>query len=381
MDKWGGPETYPHMAAGWAVALDSPFQWVKQVASDFGGTRVGMVAHWPKGIKAKNEIRPHFSHVIDIAPTILEAAGLPEPKVVNGTPQIPMEGKSLVYTFDNANAKERHTTQYFEIAGNRAIYHEGWFARTVHKAPWEARPRRAIDDNSAWELYDTRADFSLANDLATANPKKLKELQAVFLKEAAKYNVLPMDDRVFERLNGKLVGRPDLMGDRTSITVAEGMSGMMESTFINVKNKSKTITAEIEVPEKGAHGIILAQAGRFGGWALYAKDGVPAYDYNWLGLKQTTIAGGEPLSAGKHTVRFDFAYDGGGPGKGGLGTLFVNGAKVAEGRIEQTQGGMFSADETTDVGIDLGTPVVESIGAEAKSRFTGHIPKVTVEVK
>ncbi|MCW5554568.1 MAG: arylsulfatase [Verrucomicrobiae bacterium] len=381
MDKWGGPETYPHMAAGWAVALDTPFQWTKQVASDFGGTRVGMVAHWPKGIKAKNEIRPQFSHVIDIAPTILEAAGLPEPKIVNGTRQIPMEGKSLVYTFANANAKERHTTQYFEIAGNRAIYHEGWFARTIHKAAWEAKPRRAIDDDSAWELYDTRADFSLANDLATANPKKLKQLQAVFLKEAAKYQVLPIDDRVFERLNGVAVGRPDLMGDRKSITVADGMSGMMESTFINVKNKSKTITADIIVPEKGAHGIILAQAGRFGGWALYAKDGVPAYDYNFLGLKSTTIAGSQPLTAGKHTLRFDFAYDGGGAGKGGLGTLFVDGTKVSEGRIENTQGGMFSADETTDVGIDLGTPVVEAIGAEAKSRFTGRIPKVTVEVK
>jgi arylsulfatase A-like enzyme len=380
LDKWGGPETYPHMAAGWAVALDAPFQWVKQVASDFGGTRVGMVAHWPKGIKAKNEIRPHFSHVIDIAPTILEAAGLPEPKSVNGTSQIPMEGKSLVYTFADATARERHTTQYFEIAGNRAIYHEGWFARTVHKAPWETKPSRALEDD-VWELFDTRADFSLSTDLAAASPEKLKELQAVFLAEARKYNVLPIDDRVFERMIGEQVGRPDLMGDRKSITVAEGMSGMMESTFINVKNKSKTITAEIEVPEQGAHGIILAQAGRFGGWALYAKDGVPAYDYNWLGLKQTTIAGGEPLAAGKHTVRFDFAYDGGGPGKGGLGTLFVNGAKVAEGRIEHTQGGMFSADETTDVGIDLGTPVVEAIGAEAKSRFTGRIPKVTVEVK
>ena len=381
MDKWGGPETYPHMAAGWAVALDSPFQWTKQVASDFGGTRVGMVAHWPKGIKAKGEIRPQFSHVIDIAPTILEAAGLPEPQFVNGTPQIPMEGRSLVYTFDNAKAPERHSTQYFEIAGNRAIYHEGWFARTIHKAAWEAKPRRAIDDDSAWELYDTRADFSLANDLAPNNPAKLKELQAVFLAEAAKYQVLPIDDRVFERLNGALVGRPDLMGPRTSITVAEGMSGMMESTFINVKNRSKTITAEIEAPEKAAHGIILAQAGRFGGWALYAKDGVPAYDYNFLGLKSTTIAGTQPLAPGKHTIRFDFAYDGGGPGKGGTGTLFVDGAKVAEGRIEHTQGGLFSADETTDVGIDLGTPVVEAIGAEAKSRFTGRIPKVTVEVK
>jgi arylsulfatase len=192
--------------------------------------------------------------------------------------------------------------------------------------------------------------------------------------------VLPIDDRVFERLDGALVGRPDLMGTRTSITVAEGMSGMMESTFINVKNRSKTITAEIVVPEKGAHGTIIAQAGRFGGWALYAKDGVPAYDYNFLGLKSTTIAGSKPLTAGKHTVRFDFAYDGGGPGKGGQGTLFVDDVKVAEGRIEHTQGGMFSADETTDVGVDLGTPVVEAIGAETKSRFTGRIPKVTVTV-
>jgi len=381
VDKWGGPETYPHMAAGWAVAFDTPFQWTKQVASDFGGTRVGMVAHWPQGIKTKNQVRPQFSHVIDIAPTVLEAAGLPEPKIVNGTTQIPMEGNSLVYTFDNAQAKERHTTQYFEIAGNRAIYHDGWFARTIHRAPWEPKPRRALEDNSAWELYDTRSDFGLANDLAAMNPAKLKELQSVFLKEAAKYSVLPLDDRVFERLNGDLVGRPDLMGKRTSITVAEGMSGMMESAFINVKNRSKTITAEIEVPEKGAHGMILAQAGRFGGWALYAKDSIPAYDYNFLGLKSTTIAGTQPLKPGKHTVVFDFVYDGGGPGKGGKGTLSVDGQKVAEGRIEHTQGGLFSADETADVGIDLGTPVVESIGCEAQSRFTGRIPRVTVEVK
>jgi len=381
MDQWGGPETYPHMAAGWAVALDTPFQWTKQVASDFGGTRVGMVAHWPKRIRAKGEIRPQFSHVIDIAPTVLEAAGLPEPKIVNGTPQIPMAGKSLVYTFDDPKAKERRTTQYFEIAGNRAIYKDSWFARTIHKAPWESLPRRAIDDNSAWELFDSRTDFSLSTDLASQNPGKLKELQAAFLEEARKYNVTPLDDRVFERVDGARVGRPDLMGERKSITVAEGMAGMMESTFLNVKNRSKTITAEIVVPEKGAHGIILAQAGRFGGWALYAKDGVPAYDYNFLGLQRTTIAGTQPLPPGKHTVRLDFAYDGGGPGKGGVGTLFVDDTKVAEGRIENTQAGIFSADETADVGIDLGTPVVETIGAEAKSRFTGRIPKVTVEVK
>jgi len=380
MDKWGGPETYAHMAAGWAVALDSPFKWTKQVASDFGGTRVGMVAYWPKRIHAHGEICPQFTHVIDIAPTVLEAAGLPEPKIVNGTPQVPIEGTSLLYTFDNPAAKERHTTQYFDIAGNRAIYHDGWFARTIHKAPWEPKVRRPMDDD-IWELYDARTDFSLVNDVAAKNPAKLKELQALFIQEGRKYNVLPIDDRFFERLNGDLVGRPDLMGKRTSITVAEGMSGMMENAFINVKNKSKTITAEIEVPANGAHGIILAQAGRFGGWALYAKDGIPAYDYNFLGMKSTTIAGTQPLKPGKHTVVFDFAYDGGGPGKGGKGTLLVDGQKVAEGRIERTQGGIFSADETADVGIDLGTPVVEAIGAEAKSRFTGRIPKVTVEVR
>jgi arylsulfatase len=210
-------------------------------------------------------------------------------------------------------------------------------------------------------------------------PPLLKELYAKDVKAIPPRQ--EVGDRVFERMIGSHVGRPDLMGARTSITVADGMAGMMESTFINVKNKSKTITAEIQVPEKGAHGIILAQAGRFGGWALYARDGVPAYDYNWLGLQQTSIAATTPLTVGKHTVRFEFAYDGGGPGKGGLGTLFVNGTNVAEGRIEHTQGGIFSADETTDVGIDLGTPVVEAIGADAKSRFTGRIPKVTVEVK
>jgi arylsulfatase len=301
--------------------------------------------------------------------------------VVDGTPQIPMEGTSLVYSFEDARAKERHTTQYFEIAGNRAIYHDGWYARTIHRAPWEPKPRRALEDNSAWQLYDTRSDFSLANDLAAKNPQKLAELQAVFLQQAEKYHVLPMDDRVFERLDAASVGRPDLMGGRTSMTLAEGMTGMMEGVFVNVKNRSKTITAEIEVPQGGGNGTIIAQGGRFGGWSLYVKDGVPGYTYNYLGLQKTRIVASEALPPGKAMVRFDFAYDGGGPGRGGLGTLYVNGEKVAEGRIEHTQAGMFSADETADVGIDLGTPVVEAIGAEAKSKFNGHIPKVTVEVR
>jgi arylsulfatase len=381
LDQWGGPETYPHMAAGWAVAFDTPFAWMKQVPSDFGGTRNGMVVSWPKGIRARNQIRAQFSHVIDVAPTVLEAAGLPEPEIVNGTPQIPMEGTSLTYSFDDAGAKERHVTQYFEIAGNRGIYHDGWFARTIHRAPWENKGRRPLADDSGWELFDVRSDFSLADDLASKQPRKLAQMQALFLEEAAKHHVLPMDDRTFERFDGAAVGRPDLMGGRTSMTLAEGMTGMMESAFVNVKNRSKIITAEVEVGQGGAHGTILAQGGRFGGWSLYVKDGVPAYAYNFLGLQTTTVAAGKPLAPGRSTIRFEFVYDGGGKAKGGMGSLSVNGEKVAEGRIQHTQPGIFSADETADVGIDLGTPVVEAIGSEGRSRFTGRIPKVTIEVE
>jgi arylsulfatase len=325
-------------------------------------------------------VRSQFHHVIDVAPTILEAAELPEPKVVDGTPQIPMEGVSMAYSFDAPAAKDRHTTQYFEMFGNRAIYHDGWLAGAVHKAPWEAKPRHPLLED-VWELYDVRADFSLAKDLAAQNPAKLAELKALFMKEAGKYHVLPIDDRSIERLNPALAGRPDLMAGRTSLTLAEGMTGMSENTFLNVKNKSKTITAEVEVPAGGGNGAILVQGGRFGGWALYVKDGKPAYGYNFLGLQRSFVAATQPLAPGKATIRFDFAYDGGGMAKGGTGTLFVNGKQVAQGRIEHTQPMMFSADETADVGIDLGTPVVEAIGSNARSRFNGRIPKVTIEVR
>jgi arylsulfatase A-like enzyme len=380
-DKWGGPETYPHMAAGWAVMFDTPFQWTKQVGSDFGGTKVGMTIRWPKGIKANGGLRPQFAHVIDIAPTILEVAGLPEPKIVNGVEQRPMDGKSLVYSFNDANVKETHTTQYFEIAGNRSIYHEGWYARTIHRAPWERESRRPLAED-IWELYYTPDDFSLVNDLSTQNPEKLKELQDLFMKEAEKNHALPIDDRLFERMIAANVGRPDIMGDRKSLTLAEGMVGMSENVFINIKNRPITLTAEVEIPEgKTANGILIAQGGRFGGWALYVKDGVAAYDYNFLGMQRFTVVANQKLTPGKHTIVFDFAYDGGGPGKGGMGTLTVDGKKVGEGRIERTQAGIFSADETADVGIDLATPVVERIGAEAKSKFNGSIPKLTVEIK
>ena len=379
-DDLGGPNSYGHYAAGWAVAGDTPFSWTKQVASNYGGTRNGMVVHWPKSVKAKGEVRSQWHHVIDIAPTILEAAGLPEPKMVNGVPQTPIEGVSMLYTLNDGKAGDRHLTQYFEMFGNRAIYNDGWFAGTIHRAAWEQKPRAALE-NDTWELYDTRTDFSLANDMAKQNPEKLKEMQDLFMTEAVKYSVLPIDDRTLERLNAALVGRPDLMAGRTTLTVYEGMAGMSENVFINTKNRSHTITAEVNIPKGGAKGVILAQAGRFGGWSLYLKNGVPTYTYNFLGLKRFTIAAKQAVPAGKATIRFEFAYDGGGLAKGGVGTIFVNGKKVAEGRIEQTQPLSFSADEGADVGEDGETPVVENYGVPAPYKFTGKINKVTIDVK
>jgi arylsulfatase A-like enzyme len=381
LDDWGGPFTFPHMASGWAVAFDSPFSWTKQVASDFGGTRNGMVVHWPDGIDARGGLRSQFGHVVDIAPTVLEAADLPEPTSVNGTPQTPMAGTSLVYAFDDAAAEERHTTQYFEIFGNRAIYHEGWLARTIHRAPWETRDLPPLTSD-VWELYDAHSDFSLARNLADAHPQKLEELRALFLEEAERFNVLPIDDRVIERVNPAIAGRPDLMQGRTSLTLYEGMDGMLENTFMNVKNRSKTITAEVVIPEGGADGVLLAQGGRFGGWALYMQDGKPAYTYNFLGLERYTVNSEGALPAGEATITLDFAYDGDGLGKGGTATIKVNGTQVAQGRVDRTQPLMFSADETADVGLDNQTPVAEGLGiGRDETRFTGTIRKITLDVR
>ncbi|HKR11591.1 MAG TPA: arylsulfatase [Pyrinomonadaceae bacterium] len=376
-DNWGGPETYPHMAAGWAVAGNTPFSWTKQVASNYGGTRNPVIVHWPKGINAKGEIRSQWHHVIDVVPTVLEAAGLPQPKSVNGTVQVPFDGVSMLYSFNNAKAADTHKTQYFEIFGNRGVYHDGWFAGTIHRPAWKQLPTRPLKED-IWELYDTRSDFSLANDLSKQDPAKLKEMQALFMTEAAKNHALPLDDRVLERMNAATAGRPDLMGGRTSLTVYEGMRGMSENVFINTKNRSHTITAEVETTAGTANGVILAQAGRFGGWSLYMKDGKPAYTYNWLGLKETTIAGTQALPAGKATIRFQFVYDGGGGGKGGVVKIFVNEAEVATGRIPATQANVFSADEGADVGLDEGTAVSSTY--TVPFRFTGKIKKVTVDL-
>jgi arylsulfatase len=261
------------------------------------------------------------------------------------------------------------------------MYHEGWFARTIHRAPWETRDLQPLASDT-WELYNTREDFSLANNVADEYPDKLKELQALFDRDAERYNVYPLDDRVIERTNANIAGRPDVMKGRTSLTLYDGMNGMLENTFINVKNKSKTITAELEIPEGGANGVLLTQGGRFGGWSLYMKDGKPAYTYNFLGLSRYTVAATKRLPPGKATVVLAFVYEGGGLGKGGEATLSVNGKQVAKGRIDKTQPNLFSADETADVGLDNQTPVAEGIGiGRDETRFTGKIEKITVEVK
>ena len=377
LDKWGGPETFPHMAAGWAVAGNTPFEWTKQVASNFGGTRNPLVISWPDRIKAHGEIRAQFHHVVDLAPTVLEAADIAEPTTVNGVTQTPMEGVSMSYSFDDARAPGRHRTQYFEIFGNRAIYSDGWVAATVHKAPWEATPRHPLADD-VWELYDVDDDFSESNDLAAQNPAKLEELKSLFMHEAERYRVLPIDDRVVERLDPAIAGRPDLMAGRRSLTLYPGMTGMMENAFINVKNQSVTITADLQIPAGGASGVILCQGGRFGGWSLYVKDGKPAYAYNYVGLEQFIISGSERLPPGKVTLAVDFAYDGGGRGKGGVATLAINGKKVGSGRIERTEPNIFSADDAADVGVDEGTNVSRAY-RERDNAFTGRIEKIVVQ--
>ncbi|HET9360142.1 MAG TPA: arylsulfatase [Vicinamibacterales bacterium] len=376
IDDWGGPATFPHYAIGWAWASNTPFQWTKQIASHFGGTRNGMVMQWPARIKAKGEIRSQFHHVIDVAPTALEAAGLPEPKMVNGVAQRPMDGVSMLYTVDDAKAADRRKTQYFEMFGNRAIYHEGWVAASRHSIPWLLVQNPPLA-NDVWELYDVGTDFSQADDLAAKNPAKLKELQAVFMQEAERNHVLPIDDRRAERFDPKIAGRPDLLGGRTTMTVFDGMTGIMENAFINVKGVRHSVTAEVTVPDSKTEGVIIAQAGYFGGWALYMKAGRVVHDYNFFGLTHTKVASKSPLAAGRHTIVYEFVPDAAKPGTGGKSILRVDGQVVAEGHIKQTQPFMFSADEGVDVGSDNETMVSDDYKPGATD-FKGEIVKVIV---
>ncbi len=375
MDEWGGPKTFPHFAVGWALAGDTPFQWTKQVASHFGGTRNPLIVRWPKHFQGHGEVRSQFGHVVDVAPTALEAAGIPQPKSVDGAEQYPMDGVSMLYAIPDANAAERHTTQYFEIFGNRAIYHDGWVAGTRHSIPWLMARNPPLDQDK-WELYHVAEDFSEADDLAAKNPEKLKELQALFDKEAVRNHVYPIDDRRAERFDPDIAGRPDLLGGRTSMTLFAGMTDISENAFINLKNRSYSVTADVEVPS-AAQGVIVCQAGRFGGWTLYMKGGRARHTYNYGGLEWTTIEAPQPLASGKHTLRYEFTFGGGPPGSGGTGRLLVDGKPAGEKTISRMMPFAFSAEEGTDIGMDEGTMVSEDYKA-GDNAFTGKILKVTV---
>ena len=379
MDEFGSPSSYNHYSVGWAWAMNSPFQWTKQVASHWGGTRNGTIVHWPHGIAEPGGVRSQFTHVIDVAPTILEAAGLPEPAMVNGVQQAPIEGTSMVYAFNQADAAERHDLQYFEMFGNRGIYHRGWSAVTKHRTPWEmvGGDLLAFDDD-VWELYDgTGGDFSQARDLAAEQPERLAHLQRLWLIEGVKHGVLPLDDRGAERLNSELAGRPSLIKGTSQIFFA-GMGRLSENSVVNVKNKSFSITADIDVPEEGAEGVIIAQGGRFGGWALYAKNGHLKFVYNLLAIQEFASTATVPIPPGRHQVRMEFGYDGGGLAKGGDVRLFYDGEPVGEGRVEATQAMVFSADETTDIGHESGTTVTDDYTGRG-SRFTGKVHWVQLD--
>jgi arylsulfatase len=378
IDAFGTPHAYNHYAVGWAHALDTPFQWTKQVASHWGGTRNGTVVHWPRGFGAKGEVRTQFHHVIDIAPTVLAVAGVPEPKVVHGVEQRPIEGVSMAYTFEDPSAAEQRTTQYFEMFVNRGIYHEGWTAVTRHSTPWVMSPTLPSLEEDVWELYDTNTDWTQARDLAAEQPEKLAELQQLFLEEARKYNVLPLDDRRVERLDAETAGRPTLIKGGSQLLFS-GMGRLSESSLVNIKNKSHAVTAEIVVREGGASGVLVAQGGAFGGWSLYLHDGRPTYCYSFFGVQRFKVAADGQVPEGKHQVRMEFAYDGGGLAKGGAVTLYVDGQSVAEGRVEHTQPLIFSADETADVGHETGTTVSDDYDVES-SRFTGTIDWVQIDL-
>jgi hypothetical protein len=379
IDDFGGPDAYNHYAVGWAHAMNTPYQWTKQVASHWGGTRNGTIVHWPNGITGKGEIRDQFAHVIDIAPTVLEAAGLPAPTIVNSVQQAPYEGTSMLYAFNDAAAAERRETQYFEMFCNRGIYHKGWTAVTRHSVPWElSAPVPALDDD-VWELYDTNTDWTQSKDLASEHPEKLAELQRLFLIEATKYSVLPFDDRRAERLNADLAGRPQLIKGDSQVLFG-GMSRLTEGSMVVTHNKSYSLTAEIEVPESGADGVIIAIGGSIGGWSLYAHEGRLKHCYNFFGLQHFFAEGAQEIPAGTHQVRMEFAYDGGGLAKGGNVSLFVDGAKDGEGRVDMTVPMLFSADETCDVGKETGSAVSPDYGPTG-NEFSGAVNWVQIDLE
>jgi arylsulfatase A-like enzyme len=376
IDDFGTPEAFNHYAVGWAHAMDTPYQWTKQIASHWGGTRNGTIVHWPEGIDAKGEVRSQFHHVIDVATTILDAAGLPAPQQVNGVAQQPLHGVSMRYSFDDPGADDQRETQYFEMFVNRGIYHQGWTAVTRHSIPWILGEAPDIADD-VWELY-APDDWTQAHNLAADNPEKLAELQRLFMIEGTRYNVFPLDDRRVERFNSDLAGRPLLIQGNSQL-LFRGMKRLSEASVVNVKNKSHAVTAEVVVPEVGGSGALIAQGGQYGGWSLYMHEGKLAYCYNTFGLERFKTYGEGPVSAGEHQVRVEFKYDGGGLGKGGDVTLFVDGEQAGSGRVDSTIPMIFSADETTDLGEDTGTSVTDDYAPHASS-FNGQVRWVQIDL-
>jgi len=387
---WGSDKTFPHFAAPWAWAMDTPFKWVKQVASHFGGTAQGMAVSWPGHITDVGGIRRQFHHVIDVVPTILEATRIPQPDTVNGIKQSPIEGVSMMYNWDkaNANAPTQHTTQYFEMLGNRAIYHDGWVAATTPvTTPWElsSAPPPDVITGYKWELYNVQEDPTQFDDLAAKMPEKVKEMEALFDSEAAKYNVLPLDNTTLARWN---TPRPSLTAGRTVFTYSGELTGVPASAAPSILNKSYTITAEVEIPDGGAEGMIVTEGGRFGGYGLFLSKGVagirggkPVFLYNLLNLKRTTWAGPE-LGAGKHTIVFDFKSDGPGLGKGGTGVLYVDGKEVARNSMKNSTPITFPEDESFDIGQDTRTGVAMlEYRYDPPFKFTGKINKLTFKLE
>lgn len=375
IDDFGTPDAYNHYAVGWAHALCTPYQWTKQVASHWGGTRNGTIVAWPDGLSDKGGLRNQFHHVVDVAPTILEAAGIPAPLYVNGIQQAPLEGVSMLGSLRDAQAPESHPLQYFEIMGNRGVYHQGWTAVTKHRTPWKADTPPPFDADD-WELYGPD-DWTQSRNLAADNPAKLAELQRLWLIEAVKYNVVPLDDRSFERINPDIAGRPQLIRG-TSQLLFPGMR-VAEGAMINIKNKSHQVTADLVVPDTGAAGVIATQGGQVGGWALYVHDGRLTYCYNFFGIQHFIVTAENPLPPGRHQVRMEFGYDGGGLAKGGTVTLYCDGAPVGSGRVAATIPMGFSADEACDVGCDTGSPASPDYGPH-DNRFTGTIDWVRIDI-
>ena len=380
IDELGGPKHFNHFPSAWAHAMNTPFQWTKQVASHFGGTRNPMIISWPDRIRDKGGLRSQFIHTIDIVPTLYEVCGVTAPTVLNGIPQKPIEGISFAETFDTGDAESHRKTQYFELGVNRGLYHDGWMASAPSFVPWEpVRDPNWDPDTQVWELYKLDGDFSQAHDLAAEHPDKLRELQDMWWVEAAKYNVLPLDWRANIRMNAELMGRPSLVGHRTSATYHEGQIGLVDAACLPMLNKSWTITAEIEVPDGTAEGMIVTHGGLEGGYGLYLREGKPVFVYNYLSIDRPTFTAEQPLSPGRHTLVVDFRYDGGGMGKGGEITLSADGTKVAGGRMEKTVPIQFSLGEGLDIGMDVGSPI--DFTYQLPFKFTGRIEKVTVEIR